>query len=164
MDKLIEKISSYNLLNNILPGAVIYYFLQLIIGDYDITLSIVGELLLYYFIGLLCSRLGSLILELICKKTRFIEYANYSDYLEAEKNNSKISVLLETNNMYRTFSSGFIILVFIIVIKIILNKSYFITNIFINIFVIFCFILFLFSYKKQTKYIKDRVNNYINKK
>ena len=56
MDKLIEKISSYNLLNNILPGAVIYYFLQLIIDNYDITLSIVGELLLYYFIGLLCSR------------------------------------------------------------------------------------------------------------
>ncbi len=163
MDKLIEKISSYNLLNNILPGAVVYYFLQLIIWYQDVELSIARELLLYYFIGLLCSRLGSLILEPLCKKIRFIEYANYSDYLEAEKNDSKIAILLETNNIYRTFSSGFTILVFITFIKIILNKSYFIANIFVNIFVIVCFTLFLFSYKKQTKYIKDRVNNYINK-
>lgn len=157
MEKLLEKISSYNLLNNLLPGATVCYLLKFFIGIDIIQTNIIDNLFIFYFMGMVVSRIGSLIIEPICKKIKLLSYADYKSYLIACKNDEKIETLLEINNTYRTFLAG---CVFILVIwgyykagqhfKILFDIAPVLTIILLT-----C--LFAFSYKKQTNYIKLRV-------
>ncbi|WP_297204880.1 hypothetical protein [uncultured Brachyspira sp.] len=162
MDKFLDKITSYNLLNNILPGAVTYYILKMLTHLNIPDFSILGEIFIYYFIGLLCSRIGSLIIEPICKTFKFVVYADYSDYSKAEEKDSKINILLEVNNMYRTFSASFFILILISVVNILKFHKISLNNLYLYGFIFVCFILFLFSYRKQTSYIVKKVKQNIN--
>ena len=163
MEKFLEKISSYSILNNLLPGSIFCYLLKLLYGI-DITgEGVVDLLLFYYFIGIILSRIGSVLIEPICKEIKLVKYADYSQYLMASKVDEKIDILLETNNTYRTFLSLFFVLIitklyisFMEYYTILTEKSVF-------IIIIVLFILFAFSYRKQTKYIKTRVEKTIEK-
>ena len=62
IESLLEKLSSYNLLNNLLPGAIFCYLLKTIV-NIDISNNIVEDLFVYYFIGMIISRIGSIIIE-----------------------------------------------------------------------------------------------------
>ena len=56
----------------------------------------------YYFMGLVISRIGSLMIEPTLKKVGFLKSADYSKFVLASKTDNKLDVLSETNNMYRT--------------------------------------------------------------
>lgn len=63
MDKIIEKVSAYDLLNALIPGGALVYSMKLL-GYLDIDEA--GALylvILAYVLGLVGSRIGSLILE-----------------------------------------------------------------------------------------------------
>lgn len=164
MDKFIEKLSSYNLLNNLLPGAVVYILLDKMLSFSNQKINVMEELFLFYFVGMIASRMGSIIIEPICKKIKFVQYAEYNDYLDAIKIDSNIATLLESNNMYRTFLSGMILILLIKVYLVIVAKVY--TNeSFLQIAFFFALVvLFAFSYRKQTSYIKRRVEKVIQRK
>ena len=103
MDGFWEKISSYNIFNNLLPGALFIYFLE---KSFQISLSgtdIVKSLVLYYFIGLIISRVGSIFVEPLLKLFRLVRFRPYTDYISACKIDQKIELLQEIANMYRTF-------------------------------------------------------------
>lgn len=52
MEKFIEKLSSYNLLNNLLPGVVFFYSLK-IMFNINLPEGIFEKFFIYYFIGIL---------------------------------------------------------------------------------------------------------------
>jgi hypothetical protein len=160
MDKLLDKISSYNILNYLLPGILFSFFL-----DYFTNMKIMSQLkdniflsmFLFYFLGSVISRIGSLFIEPILEKFKFVQKSSYEDYIEAAKKDSKVEMLSEVNTMYRTFLSLSISLLICYLYEKIssclnLNRE---TNFYIFIAIIF--ILYLFSYKKQTAYIKNRI-------
>ena len=63
MDEIIKKVSAYDLLNSLIPGGALVYFLKLL-GYTDITVdTAVLLLVLAYILGLVGSRVGSIILE-----------------------------------------------------------------------------------------------------
>ena len=157
MEKLIEKISSYNLLNNLLPGATVCYLMKFFIGIDVIQTNIVNNLFIYYFLGMVVSRIGSIIIEPICKKIKLLSYADYKSYLVACKNDGKIETLLETNNTYRTFLAGCIFILLIWVYYKAGQQFQLLFDIAPIITIILLTCLFAFSYKKQTNYIKLRV-------
>ena len=102
MNEILNKISSYNLFNNLFPGV-----LFVVIADYFTSFSftqsdIVSGLILYYFIGLLISRVGSLIVEPFLKWTKLLKFADYHKYVAASKTDPTIEILSEINNTYRT--------------------------------------------------------------
>ena len=75
MESLLDKISSYNILNNIIPGAVfVYFWSALDIGTFPSD-NIVESVILYYFCGLIVSRVASLVIEWFFKKVNLISYA-----------------------------------------------------------------------------------------
>ena len=152
MDKLLERISSYDILNNLFPGSVLYFLLS-----ENIQLqqnSILTEFFIIYFLGLLASRIGSLLIEPLCKKLNIIQMASYEDFIKAESRDKKIEILSSVNNMYRTFISVFIIYIFYKITGYIVE-----TGIIIALLVIFSL-----SYHKQTNYIRKRVICSINNK
>jgi len=157
MKEIIEKISSYNIFNYLFPG-IIFTLNTLtpynLIGD-----DIVTELFKYYFIGLVISRFGSIVIEPFLRKTKLLKFADYSDFISSSKKDPKIDLLSEVNNMYRTILSA-IVLLFLSKLWNIIEIYYLIdTKISLLLVVAMVGFLFLFSYVKQTNYIKKRIDN-----
>ena len=105
MNALLEKVSSYNIFNYLFPGIVFA-----VVADTLTTFSFIQEdiilgLFLYYFIGLVISRLGSIVIEPFLKRINFLQHADYTNFIDASKTDNKIELFSEINNMYRTLSS-----------------------------------------------------------
>lgn len=156
MENFLEKISSYNLLNNLLPGVIFNYFSKTILVINTSGNSLFENLVFWYFVGMIISRIGSLIIEPLCKKIGFVIYADYGKFKIACEKDPKIDILLEVNNMYRSFFSLFIIIIFFKIYVVIMEyvPILVMAN---SMFYVFLAILFGFSYRKQTHYIKSRV-------
>lgn len=68
MEKFLEKISSYNILNNFVPGAVFMYLSDEIFGIDLLVENQILNIVLIYFVGMIASRIGSLWIEEVLKK------------------------------------------------------------------------------------------------
>jgi magnesium-transporting ATPase (P-type) len=156
MEKFIEKLSKYNLFNYLLPGIILGLYLEKMTSYKILDSNPLINIFIFYFIGLIISRVGSIIIETFLKCVDIIKFANYNRYYEAEKNDDKMQELVTDNNMYRTIMALF----FTIIITHYIN-SYNIPSNELAIYVsYFLFFLFLFSFIKQTNYINKRVNGY----
>ena len=162
MDKLLEKLTSYNLFNYLLPGIIFSVLLEKITHYSIIHKDIMIEAFLAYFIGLIISRISSIIIEPLLKKTKFVKFSEYKDFVLVSENDKKIELLSESNNMYRVFISLFFILIIIVLYEKFLQDIFLGYTSYIVIFGLL--ILFLFSYRKQTSYITKRIEIFKNKK
>jgi len=166
MKDILSKLSSYNIFNYLFPG-VIYSVITTELTCYNIIIkNIFIAFFVYYFIGLIISRIGSLVVEPLLKKIPFIVFTDYKDFVIASKKDDKIEILSEVNNMYRTIIS----LSFSIIITLAFNdflgkyvSGFRYSHVIYYIGLIILMILFIFSYKKQTDYIKKRVSAIIEK-
>lgn len=157
MKDLLDQISSYNLFNYLLPG-ILFVCISKYLTDYNFIQDndFVGAFL-YYFIGMVISRFGSLFVEPILKRISFLKFADCKSFIIASKKDEKIELFSEVNNTYRTITALFIVL---LLLKI-YNHFHVLWNISINIthliVVVLILVIFLFSYRKQTNYITKRI-------
>lgn len=161
MKEIIEKISSYNIFNYLFPGILYVIFLREI-TNFDLVQenNFLGAVL-YYFIGLVISRIGSLIIGKILqsKRLKFIKFADYKDYITACDKDNKIELFSEVNNMYRTLISLFCSLFVSVLYEqiaewlIISEKTSYI------MLIVALIIIFVFSYRKQTGFVVKRVTS-----
>jgi len=160
---LLDKISSYNIFNFLLPGVIFAVFVSKITSFTLMQEDVLSGAFVYYFLGAVISRIGSLIVEPVLKATKIINFAEYKDFVVASKNDPKIEVLSETNNMYRTICA----LLLCVGLAYILDAtmSYYPTVIEAAPFVVlaFLFVIFIWSYRKQTSYIKKRISANLEK-
>lgn len=163
MKELLDRLGSYNIFNYLLPGVVFatiassltkYSFIQ---GD-----LVVGAFV-YYFLGLIISRIGSVLVEPVLNKVGFVEFSSYQDYISASKKDELIPTLSEANNMYRTFVSLFLCLLLLKGYDLVASQLPFFKEWEISFLVIGLFVLFLLSYRKQTAYISKRVQHNLPK-
>lgn len=163
MNELLAKISSYNLFNYLFPGALFVVLLeeltQFSLRQDDLVLGV----FFYYFIGLVISRIGSVLVEPILKKLRVVKFADYADYLVASKEDGLIATLSEQNNMFRTLCSVMFCLSCAKVWELYsLNVSWLNDN--MEIIVISGLgVLMVLAYRKQTAYIRARISRHTNK-
>lgn len=161
MDELVKKISSYHIFNYLIPGTIAAFLIDSIF-NYNFKLvqdNILIGFFFYYFLGSIISRIGSLTSGLIdC--LFFIKKAEYKDYITAEKEDSKIDVLSEINNMYRSFYSLFLVLNVLNIIYISQNFILNMENVVKTALLFIAFLIYVFSYKKQTGFIVKRVEKY----
>lgn len=159
MKELLDKISSYNLFNYLFPG-ILFAVLSKAITSYSfLQENLLIGIFVYYFIGLVVSRVGSLVIEPLLKKLSFLKFADYKDFIAASKKDSKIELLSEINNMYRTLSSLFILLVLLRLYELIESKLPILKSLNSYILAILLLVIFLFSYRKQTSYIAKRIKS-----
>lgn len=155
-EKLLEKVSPYNILNNIVPGAIFVYLCRLLNVDFFSVDSIFESFFVYYFWGMVSSRVGSLVIEQILMGLRIVKYSQKADYAMATKEDSLIEALLEVSNMYRTCAGVCLIIVIVKAYTTFLGElipasiSRWIT-------IMVLLILFVASYCKQTQHITKRV-------
>lgn len=157
MNDLLGKISSYNLFNYLFSG-VLFVALTATFTSYSfVQEDLVIGVFVYYFIGLVVSRLGSLIVEPALKFVSFVKFTSYQDFVVASKKDSSLDVLSEVNNMYRTLVSvcaGVLILMLYESIK---TKLMWTQGLETWALLVFLLVIFLFAYRKQTAYITKRI-------
>lgn len=157
MGNIIEKLDSYEIMTNLLPGTFFGIALRLLCGFELPMVNIGEEIAVYYFMGFIINRLGSLIVKPLLLKCNFINEVDYNEYVKAEEVNEKVKILSETCNYFRSILTAGLSL---LIIKIF---SYFGGNtnwFFVNwkfCFLLGCTTLFLFSYKKQMRFVYRRV-------
>ena len=110
MKDLLSKLSSYNLFNYLLPGIIFVVAASKFTHYSFIQQDIIIGLFLYYFIGLVISRFGSLTIEPFLRRLSFLKFAEYKDFVLASKKDDKLELLSEVNNTYRTLCSMFALL------------------------------------------------------
>jgi H+/gluconate symporter-like permease len=159
MKEIIDKISSYNLFNYLFPG-VIFVIILREVTKYDLIQenNFIGAFL-YYFIGLVISRIGSLIIGKILqsKRLKFVKFTKYSEFIFASDKDKKIELFSEINNMYRTLIAVFCCLLVAMLYQKISEYFQIPINISYLILILFLIVIFIFSYQKQTEFIVKRV-------
>lgn len=166
MKDIISKISSYDLFNNLLPGAIFSLLLNELTGLNLTHSNIIYTLIIYYFVGLCISRIGALLLDKPLRRyfTPKSKEHNYDDYIGSCKEDKKIELLSEINNMYRTLISTFILLTAAVPFQLFIEVLNLSKPAYTIIIVILLLILFVASYRRQTIFIANRIIHHKNKK
>ena len=162
MKELIESIGAYNIFNYLLPGVLYTTIIENVSSLHVLPENVVWGTFVCYFIGMLISRIGSVILEPVLKKLNFVEYKNYRDFIKASKKDSKLEILSEQNNVYRTMITMCIVIGLTILYEYFLLRFVILQT--LNIYVVLLVILtiFLYAYRKQTRYITKRIDKNLN--
>lgn len=161
---VIDKLSQYNFLTNILPGTVLCIILKYLVG-YDLIPDDYYQAgIVFYFVGMVNSRVGSLVIEPILKAISWVKFAPYSEFLRAEKEDAKLTILSQENNVFRSYIS----LMFISILGYIYKNCSLNLRLSLNneslVLIVILFVLFLFAYKKQISFVRKRVENFIKNK
>lgn len=157
MKDLLDKLSSYNLFNYLLPGVLFAVIIDELTPLRVIQKDIVLGVFVYYFLGSIISRIGSLVVEPILKRVKFIKFAPYEDFVKASKVDAKLEILSEANNMYRTVCALFISTSVVIGYNFVAYYLPWLNKAGLPLSICSLTVLYLFSYRKQTKYITKRV-------
>jgi hypothetical protein len=157
MNELLGKVSSYNIFNYLLPGVVFAVLGGRITGWPLVQKDIFVGAFLYYFLGLVVSRIGSLVVEPLLRSLSFVRFAPYSEFVAASERDGKLELLSEVNNTYRTMCSLLLLLLLLDVYARIGAACPILGRWGPTLLMVLLLILFLFSYRKQTSYIAKRV-------
>lgn len=165
MNTFLEKISAYQFLNYFIPGTAFIVLINYL-GIYNLPLDNVLFILLGgYCSGMVMSRIGSLVVEPCLRKCRFVIFASYKDYKDAENNMPKVPILVTENNMYRTLLATFLSLMIIYSMNLITCVRGFMHSKWMPLVVLVGLVLlFLFSYRKQTSYVKRNIEYFCRKR
>jgi hypothetical protein len=154
---LLDKLSSYNIFNYLLPGVLFATFVDGLTNLQVLQKDLIVGVFLYYFLGSVVSRIGSLVVEPILRRTKFLSFAPYDAFVKAAKVDPKIELLSEVNNMYRTFVALFLSVAMVALYSKASNYLQFLHAAAPWVCIVGLLGLFLLSYKKQTEYVVKRV-------
>lgn len=164
MDKIIDKISSYHIFNNLVPG-----YLFLIISGQIMEKNLIIDSLIYsffeaYFIGTIISRISSLVIEKIIVKIWKLNKEPYDKYVEANKKDDKLEILNQDCNMYRSLCTLMLIELVLKIMVMFEITRLINTDVLILLTLTLLAILFAFSFVKQNTFISSRVKRISQKK
>ena len=152
-----ERISSYQLFNFFYPGAIFLSILKYLQCDFVDSLSMWYFLLFSYFVEMTTSRIGSIVVEDLCVCFGCIKKHDYKKQTEAEKKDSKVMLLLEICNTYRTLSAMFAVLFVLSILNCLLGLNILKSDYCCGAIFFILFILFLVSFCKQYGYVEERI-------
>lgn len=169
---VIEKVSSYHIFNYFFPGIIFCWLIDKVTRVSISTGEVWKDIFIYYFVGMTISRIGSIYIEAALrsvkitnkdrKKEPFLNFIPYGDYITASKKDGFIKTLNEMNNTYRTLLTVFIVATGVKLYDIFfydMVQGFGDTGNSVSLLILFLLtiILFVNSYRKQTDYIKKRV-------
>lgn len=158
MEKLLELISPYNFLNNLMPGAVFFHAVNYFCGATITFANYIDYLFIYYFLGLVISRIGSVVIEPIFDMLKLRKKAPYELFVKVSKEDKKLDALSEINNVYRTFLAGTVLITAVKIVLWLCSISKFIADSSVYIALVSLILLFGFSFRKQTGLIEKRID------
>lgn len=154
MGKFFDKMETYNILNFLFPGIIFASILTFLTEENIYSSSLIIATFEYYFTGLVLSRIGSIVINPIIEKTRVVKKEKYKNFICKEEKDKKIEILQREANQYRTFVATFVCLLLVEIYNCIFVD---ISKINTIIYFIGLIILFTLSYRKQVKFVIERL-------
>lgn len=151
MSELLQKLSTYNIFNYLFPGVVFVILLNRYTEINLVVDDVILGMFLYYFFGLVLSRIGSILIEPALRCTKIVEFSDYARFIRASKLDDKIELLSEVNNMHRTIIAMLVVLLAISIC----NGS---VTCLLTAGLLGIVTLFVLSYRKQTSFITKRID------
>lgn len=164
MEKIIEKISNYHIFNYLVPGYLFLIISGNILNKCLIPNNIVYSFFIAYFVGIIISRLSSLVVEKIIINIFDLKNESYDDFVKASRVDNKIDILNQERNMYRSLCTLMIIELILKIIVAFNLLSVINNDIIIILIFLALIIIFTFSFIKQNRYITSRIKVVINRK
>ncbi|MBP5571906.1 MAG: hypothetical protein J6X39_04490 [Bacteroidales bacterium] len=158
------RISNYNLLNNLIPGAILCVLLKYLVGYDFMSVGTLELLVIFYFVGMVNGRIGSLIVEWVLKKINFVTFRDHEQFVAAEQKDKKIVYLSETNNMYRSMISVAFVALIAKIYHVGVDLHWDWGNLSEWVVLVAMLVLFALAYRKQTKYIVSRIDYHTKSK
>lgn len=158
MKDLLDKLSSYNIFNYLLPGVLFAVFVDELTSFHILQKDIAVGVFVYYFLGSVVSRIGSLLIEPSLRKLGVAKFAPYEDFVRVSKTDPKLEILSEANNMYRTICSLMLCIGVIALYDRACSSWPVLHAADPAVLIIGLFSLYLLSYRKQTAYITMRID------
>lgn len=160
-----KKISRYEIINNLIPGYVLYVILKQL-GFLQLNIEETWlQIVVCYILGLINSRFSSLIVEGMLRKMKFIEWRDYAKYNETKAKRPFVATLQESANMYRAFASLFLISLLAGLYKLICENCSWMQSNGYWIVLVLLFLLYIFSYRKQVNdYVVINIDEVMNEK
>jgi hypothetical protein len=160
LESILSKLSSYNIFTTLIPGTFIAFVLKKLDVYAFTSDSAFADLVIFYFLGLVASRIGSLALDPLFIRCGIITRDDYSRYISASQKDQKIDTLLETSNLYRSLCAALLIVLITYCIKLAAEMFQLTTrSIEIGAVTLLLF-LFVLAYRKQSKYILERIEHH----
>lgn len=161
MENILSSFPIYNFLVNLIPGTILAFSLKFCVGI-DLFTPIENSWslpILLYFLGMLNSRISSLIFEPIMQKTKLVKFLPHEEFITAELQDSsgKLTALSRMNNEYRSYFSLFFVVLFLKLIFLSPDAQKMATNNASWLILVLCIGIFFVSYKKQASYIRSRI-------
>ncbi len=157
MDKILDKLSAYNIFTNLFPGVVYCFMASEFFGLSLIQEDLVVAAFLYYFCGMVISRVSSVVVEPLMTMSGFVVYANYGEYVAASNADKLIGQLLETSNSYRSVVAMVVCLLGTGVWTEVASGWSAFGAVSHYVLLLALIVLFSLAFRKQTQYIAKRV-------
>ena len=90
MNELLNKLSEYHFVQSLVPGMIFTYCSKMFYEINFLTDKPIYDFCVILIIGIIISRIGSIIVEPLLKKIKILNFCNYSDYIKASQNDSTI--------------------------------------------------------------------------
>lgn len=159
MKAILEKLSAYNIFSYLLVGLLFMGLGEKLTSFSLIQRSWIFGIVIYYFLGLVISSVGALIMKPLLERIGFIKEAPYEDYVEASKSDWKVGVLSTQSNMFCTLCAMAIMLISLKIGEKVIGVLPWGADVYDFIFLVGLFILLLFSYRKQTQAVVRHVRH-----
>lgn len=155
---ILGKISNYNILNNLIPGAILCVVFKYLVGYDFMSVGALEMIVIFYFAGLINSRIGSIVVEWIIKTIKLVTYRDHHLYIQAELKDEKIKELSEVNNMYRSMISIAFTALIVKLYHVGVDLHWDWDKLSKWVVLVFILVLFALAYRKQTKFIVSRID------
>ena len=162
LSAVLGKISNYNILNNLIPGAILCVIFKYLVGYDFMNVGTLELIVIFYFAGMINSRIGSLFVEWILRKIKLVTFRDHHLYVAAEQKDKKMNSLVETNNMYRSMISVAFTALIVKFYHVAVDLQWNFGNVSEWVLLVALLVLFAMAYRKQTKYIVSRIDYHTN--
>lgn len=160
-----KKISRYEIINNLIPGFVLFIILRNLGFRQMYNEEIWIQIVACYILGLINSRFSSLVIEGLSRKLKFINWRDYAKYNETKAKRPFVATLQENANMYRSFASVFLLSLIAVLYEMLCQCCSWVHDNGYWVILVLLFLLYLFSYKKQVnEYVVKNIDEVMKEK
>lgn len=153
MEKLLDKITSFNIFTYFLPGLIFSFLVERYTSWVLLSGEVYKDVFIIYFIGLVISRIGSVIIEPILVSLKFVKMGKYEDYVAACKLNTKVEVIHEVTITYRSLLAAIIMFCLLYLVSILETKLPVLEPYTAPAALVAAVVILMFSFRKQSKYL-----------
>jgi hypothetical protein len=154
---MLEKLDAYDLVANLVPGAALTYALHFSKFPTPSPEDWAAFLLVAFVAGVTTNRLGSLCLDPLLRRVKFLNPKDYDSFVSSEKVDKKLETLVANHGLYRTFFTAGLVYLLLILTSHWFPSIASSDQVVFVLFVLAGMIVFLFAFRKEDTYIHTRI-------